>query len=465
MMRCRPEYPQRALLASLTLLLGIAGPSSYCCSQDEISQSEWKRGFHGFAMLCRAEGMAIVTNLAYLDQPRQDDLLVVVFGGTPGLRLELQTILDRGGAILFAADDGRTSRQLTSSLGINLERGPLQVTSPNSWYGEFSDCFRVVAIDTTHPVTKGVGEIVANRAGYLLNRRRASLLIPVGRWRTLANSPLGRIRGGNAGTSEFMAAIVTSKKGRGLAIADHSVFTNQMLACGDNARLAAQAVAWLAEGQRDKVIILIDSGIASPDDPTLVDINIPPPTPQQVRDALASLPPDVFRAVVNDVTAVVEDEGILDDVVGEFFRKLPRFLYNRIVILTLSFGLGVFAFAFAVTSRGKTDLTADGDEVPGAKSRRVVNRVERHGVAMQMLDRFRVDVTGRSASSWNEFVASIHVIGSPIEEAHLRRALESYRKRRPSFWTRARLEELKSQLDHWRLLLQSGALEYDRLEN
>ena len=465
MMRRRADHPPRASIALLMVLFSVAVSSSRCLAQTDISESDWKRGFHGFAMLCRAEGMAVVTDQRYLDRTRQDDLLVVAFGGTPGLPLRLQTILDRGGAVLVAADDGRSSALLTADLGIVLGRGPLEVADSEFWYQDFSDCFRVVAIDSTHPVSEEIKEIVANRAGYLLNRRRANLFLQIGRWRTLATTPRARAPGaGSRGTLayDFMAAIATTSGGRGLAIADHSGFTNQMLACGDNARLAAQAVAWLADGRRDKVMILIDSDIASPIDPTLVDINIPPLTPQQVRDALAGLPPDVFRAVVNDVTAVIEDEGILNDVVGDFFQELPRFIYNRILILAVSLGLAFFAVVFAVSSRGSAHVQADGDEIPGAKSRRVVNRAERRGVALQMLDRFRVDVTGRATSSWDEFIAAIHVIGSPIEEAHLRRALESYRKRRPSYWSRARLEELKSQLDHWRLLLQSGALEYDR---
>ena len=429
-------------------------------AQEEVTQIEWKRGFHGFAMLCRADGLAVETNSALLYRRNQDDLVVVVFGGAPGLRLNLQTIVDRGGAVLVAADDATTMSGATSDMGIQFHAGPVNVVDRAEIYHGYTDCFRVTSLDPSHPVTKDVVQIIANRAGVLSTTGSRN------RWRPIATTPLAqaiKYTNDQMHSFDFMAALQKRRgEGRALAIADHSVFTNQMLPCGDNARLAAQAVAWLADGKRSRVIILVDRGIVSPSDPTLVDIELPPPTPEQVRKALANLPPDEFRDVVNTVAAVVEDEGILNEVFGDFFRKLPRHLYNRAVILGASLTLAFFAIMRAVSFRGTLEMDANGDEIPGARSQRVLDRSARHGVAMQMLDRFRVDVTGSAKTSWDDFVTAIRIVGNPIEATHLRRELQSYRARRQSFWSANRLEELKSQLDHWRHLLQSGALEYER---
>jgi hypothetical protein len=443
-----------------------SGESSGESESQGVSQAEWKRGFHGFAMLCRAEGISVETDPQLLYRSEQDDLIVVIFGGAPGLAVNLQGIVNRGGAVLVAADDGQTMSGLTNQLGIRFHGGPVNVTDEKMTYQRYyPDCFRISALDASHPITKDVREVVANRAGVLSITRRARFFDAYDRWRPLAKTPPARAPRylqNQVFKFDFMAALQSRDGGRGLAVADHSVFTNQMLACGDNARLAAQTVVWLADNKRTKVIFLVDRSIVSPADPTLVDITIPPPTPQQVRDALANLPPDEFREVVNTVATVVEDEGILNDVFGEFFRRLPRHLYNRFIILAASLTLAFFAILRAVSFRGTLEIDANGDEVPGARSQRIVDRVERHHVAMQMLDRFRVDVTGSAKTSWDDFVKRVRIVGNPIEATHLRRELVSYRGRKPNYWNAHRLEELKSQLDHWRHLLQSGALEYDR---
>ena len=461
--------PVCRLLIAVLLSCFAIGPQ-YAWSQltgdrmEGVSETEWKRGFHGFAMLCRAEGITVETDPRLLYRGRQDDLIVVVFGGAPGLAVNLQGIVDRGGSVLVAADDGATMSTVTNQMGIRFHAGPINVTNEEDRYQNYRDCFRVGRLHVAHPISKDVSQLIANRAGVLSISRRASIFNSSNRWMSLARTPEARAPSFSVNkiqAFEFMAALQSSS-GRALAIADHSVFTNQMLGCGDNARLAAQTVAWLADGKRTKVIILVDRDIVSPSDPTLVDIEIPPPTPEQVREALASLPPEQFREVVNTAIAIVEDEGILDDVLGEFFQKLPRHLYNRVIIIGASLTLAFFAIMRAVSFRGTLEIDANGDEIPGARSQRVVDRDERHHVAMQMLDRFRVDVTGSAKTSWEDFVRCIRIVGNPIEATHLRRELESYRGRKPSQWSVYRLEELKSQLDHWRHLLQSGALEYDR---
>lgn len=418
-------------------------------------------------MLCRAEGLSVETDWDLLNRRRQDDLLVVVFGGAPGTSLYLQSIVARGGSVLIAADDGATMNRVARQMGIQFYPGPVNVVDQSLIYQGYSDCFRVSSIDTSHPVTKGVGEIVANRPGVLHNRRRG--YVSTDMWRPLALMPRAvapnYVTGSATREFEFMAALRSRSGARALAISDHSVFTNQMLAVGDNARLAAQALAWLARDRHDKVVILVDRDIVSPTDPTLVDLEIPPPTPQQVRDALANLPPEQFREVVNTVASVVEDEGILDDVFSRFFRSLPPHLYNRILILGASLMLAFFAIMRAVSFRGTLEVEANGDEIAGARSQRVINRHERHGVAQQMMDRFRVDVTGSARTSWDHFVMSIRIVGNPMETGHLRLLLNNYRERKPAFWTAPRLEELKSHLDQWRHLLQNGVLEYDPEEH
>jgi hypothetical protein len=438
-------------------------------TSQEMTPDDWKRGFNGFAMLCRSEGMAVVSDRGLLQNPPRD-LLVVVFGGAPGEHgLTLLNVLNRRGAILLAADDQRSSASLVAKLGVRISSGPIQVRDEQYQYSGYSDCVRIPSSESTegvfgtfpHPVTDGLREIVANRAGYLTTSRRAFL-----KWQTIAEtSPATAPTGSGAWQRTFMKVAENAQTGsRALVVADHSIFTNQMLAVADNAQLASQAIAWLGEG-KTRVIILVDRDIVSPNDPSLVDIELPQPSPQQVRDALASLPPDEFLAAINGIGAVIEDEGILNEVIDDAFRKIPNNVYNWWMIVGASCILAFVGVSWAVTRRGTGDANATGDELPGARSQSIVNRIERHEIANQVLDGFRVDVTGSAKSSWDEFVHSVRVVGNPMEAEHLKKTLQLYRTRKPSYWTERRLEDLKSQLDHWRHLLLSGALEYERRTN
>lgn len=425
-------------------------------SQELVPEELWKRGYHGFTSLCRALNLQPLEDAsAWRREPPRQSLLVM-FGAFDRLPVaHLDDYLRRGGALLLASDRGE--RGVVRLSGIDLIRGPLHVANADASFHNFLDCPQISRFEEGHPVTDGLLNVAANRPG-------AITIVPSARsqWHALAHLP--RMRELGVSGLPFVVARETPAGGRAVVVADQTVFANQMLFHEDNAQLALNALRWLSQGERTRVLIVDDQTVIAPPAPEQVEIEVPPPTPEQVREALRNLPPEVLIAFANTVIAGLEDEGIPNEFIAFLMEKISDRNYRRLLLLVPTALLG-----FLVVLRLFSDAAADGVAAErGEAAARLAPRerawAERQHAAAVLLERFRADIAAASAVPWPVFASRLTIARRPIETRLLRRALvkgsQRLAPRERRYWTRWRLRRLDQRLRAARRLAASDALAY-----
>jgi hypothetical protein len=253
-----------------------------------------------------------------------------------------------------------------------------------------------------------------------------------------------------------------SAGGRAVVVADQSVFANQMLAYEDNLRFMVNVVAWLGEG-RTAVLMLEDQAIISPPSLDDVAVDIPPPTPDEVRDALRQLPPDVLVPFANAVLANMEDAGIPDDLITFLFERIPQRAYRWVLLTVATFCLGLVALR-KLMAESVAEKAADPGESPARIDRRRRAQLERQQAARELLERFRADMAQTSAVPWPVFATRLrlkhHHLRTWLIRRRLRTASDRLAPASHRYWTSRRLRRLNAHLDAWRRLRAAGKLEY-----
>ena len=122
---------------------------------------------------------------------------------------------------------------------------------------------------------------------------------------------------------------------------DQSVFANQMLVHGDNAIFAQQAMNWLTGEHRTHLLVIADGSVQSALDPEGVEVLLPPPTRQEVFNALKNLPPSAMLEFGNAVVTVVEDENMVNEFIHSSVDQVRPVVMRRALIF--------FSFAFICT--------------------------------------------------------------------------------------------------------------------
>jgi hypothetical protein len=261
----------------------------------------------------------------------------------------------------------------------------------------------------------------------------------------------------------LLAATETPAGGKAVAVADQSVFANQMLFFDDNAKLAMNVVAWLREPDRTTVLILDERRVIAPPSPADVEVELPPPTPEEVMEALRKLPPEVLVDFGNAVAATVEEENIPNELIAYLMERIPARHYARFLLL-----LPTVLLALVVTRRLFSDAAYDGAAPePGEVGRRKARdrpARERQQAARELLERFRAEAAASSDVPWKVFASRLQIGGRLRATRRLRRALvKASRRLEPEshrYWTRRRLTTLETNLREWRRLRESGTLEY-----
>lgn len=431
-------------------------------AQTRVLAPDWKRGYNGFRALCGSVGLQPTDDHeAWRAIPPKQKLLVAFGVFDPG-RLDLEEYVRDGGALLLATDRGDGHSTLLR--GIDLSRGPLQTLQRDETLEHFPDCPLVTEFEAKHPILEGVTTIATNRPGsmvVLASRRFAKRP-----WLELARLPTVRSQfaGLDVEGPTFIAAVDTVLDGRAVVIADQSVFSNQMLLYADNARFTANVLRWLAAPDRTTVLILENQSIITPSVPEDVEIEIPPPTPEQVRDALRNLPADVLVEFADTVAVGVEESGMHNEVLAYLMERIPPLAYRRLLWLLPTLLLGLVAFR-RMFSEATPDATTTVDSAALLSSAsRMRPWLERQHAARELLERFRLDVAGTSAVPWKVFASRLIVTNQSWQTRRLRRAvLKASTRLEPGaqrYWTRRRLEKLGTQIRQWRQLRDSGTLEY-----
>jgi hypothetical protein len=385
--------------------------------------------------------------------------MLVVFGAFPNLPFSVESYVRKGGALLVATDRGvRAGGRIP---GVTFLRGPQYAIGEQDKLDGFADCPLVTDIDARHPAMDGVRVIATNRPGGLSVRGRFA----GAEWVVVAESPRLYTEYLPAGVQmDAFAAAETPSGGKAMAVADQTIFSNQMLLYKDNARLTANLVSWLSQGERTSVLILDDQSVITPPAPEEVEVEIPPPTPEQVKEALKSLPRDVLIDFANTVAAEVEDAGIHNEIVAFLTERIPPRAYRRLLWLlsTLVLGVIVCRRVFSDTTPENAAGEANATTLRTAPHQRA--SLERQQAARVLMERFRAEVAGTSDLPWKVFGARIRIANQPWQTRRLRRVLRRASQRldpgHGQRWTRRRLRKLETHLADWRRLKESGLLEY-----
>ena len=165
--------------------------------------------------------------------------------------------VESGGALLVASD--RYEATVFRRWGVLFGNGLRLAASRNDRFRGLADCPIVSGLATGHPVAQGLGQVITNRPGYLTTETNRSSRLRSRQ--TIANLP--RLIGHSSAMGPpFAVAVEATENGRALLLADQSVFTNQMLVCGDNAAFAIQSLNWLRNENRRYVLLVVDGRVA-----------------------------------------------------------------------------------------------------------------------------------------------------------------------------------------------------------
>lgn len=286
------------------------------------------------------------------------DQMVVVLAGEissdPAKALPLQEFLDAGGRVLIATDRGGKV-SVTGGYISQLNPGPVLV-GPAFEYQDFADCPVIEGdlLSADHPLTAGVRRLICNRPGYLTvsaNSTGPLIRFPAG---ATADQPL-TARDGLAA-----AVDVAASGGRAMWIADHSIYVNEMLRHGDNARFMFNTLGWLTEGGQRRKLILIQDGMVL----SAVNFNHPaiPPIPlDELAQNLPTPSAELLRALANDAIIAAEDE----DLPNQLLRNRPHDmrindLRRAFITAVVFFLIVVFVMQLFVTGRPLGPLSVRG---------------------------------------------------------------------------------------------------------
>jgi hypothetical protein len=138
---------------------------------------EWQFGFQLFHLLLEQNGLKAIREIPNRTTQRPDQTVVVVVGELRRISQSKWTALCsfalNGGALLIASDERGSGADL-----FRFDGGPVEVTDERLAYQGYADCPVISQFDEQHPLMQGVGELVANRAGWIDELRPR-----FGRWR------------------------------------------------------------------------------------------------------------------------------------------------------------------------------------------------------------------------------------------------------------------------------------------
>jgi hypothetical protein len=450
-----------AFAVGVAVLAGALAQRTW--AQEVVGESAWRRGFHGLAAVCDACGMKLVnpeTAIADWQAVDPSDKVLLVLGA-PNEMLRLDGFLSRGGSVLLAIDENYRINQP----GVRFSDRGSTVRFARDAFRGLPDCPVISQFHDDHPVTRGIGDVVANRTAILslgpVVPRDASV-------ETLAWMPLLHDVRRN---QPFLVAVEYESGGRLLLMPDPSVFANQMLVHGDNAQLAWQALRWLqGESMRGTAMMLVDG---MPDRPAALDdteILLPPPTREEILRALGNLPPDVLVEFGNAVATTIEDEGMVNEFLGIATQDVSPIAWRRFLLLTAATVAGV-AMWFGFFSRDTLlDRLSPGDAAPGLtrRERRRIATNERARAAHALMDGFLHELTGHGLRGAGQRMRNLRSRGSSrVRQGNPRRQIGRTVRRISNgsarWWKPRRLERLATNVALWRRLREQGELVYDAL--
>jgi len=434
-------------------------------SKLNISEGQWKRGFHGFNVICMGVKLRHDT-LSRWRRTRADQTVLVMLGdlNAGSLRrnpIDLDFYLENGGSVLIASDSSNV--EILRRQGVLFgSSGPVAQNLEDSFNGEFRDCPLVTNIQLPIPVLSGIDALVTNRPGVIQ-------VFPNTAWKRLAYLPP---MVGSEDANVFSLAGENRAGGKLICFADHSMFSNQMLMFGDNARAAKQSLEWLMGENRKRVLVLIDGIVQSAVDPADLNVELPQPTREEVVDALKDLPPSAMLEFGNAVLGVVEDENMINEFINAQMDRVRRPALNRFLIF-VSFAMACLFAVVTYTWQKKLRRRTISDiaNIKASQKRKSDKRLkkmeastskicfERQMAVLAMLDSFCLDFGNRRFEDLPKFPEGIE-IGMDEHGVGIASAMKAigsdYRNQPRTHWTEKRLLAVEGAVAHWRAYFDSG---------
>ena len=339
------------LVRLLTMFFCAMVPASNAFAQNvdgaaskTTTNADWQFRHELFQMLLEERGLSMAGSLEEAFASPQDSVIVVIgkLDRTQAANTnKLATFVALGGTALVALDS-------TASVGGLVSFASTPITSENSatQYQGHSDVLRVANLNQSHPLMKGVSEIIVNRSGWLV-------LHPANwiKWDILATVPETCSPRRSRGQPLIAACRFNSNDaGTMIAAADPSLLTNSMLWHGDNAILAIRISELLSRGKRSRLVFIVDEQpLRSVWESPLLHESIKglPQTPPQVPPLNAVPPKPTLEnslRLANSVIQNVEESNILNEALINQPRRFNRRLYswNLLIILIVVMAIWLF---------------------------------------------------------------------------------------------------------------------------
>jgi len=460
-----------AVVGVLFLVLGItsnpirtwaqndAGGARGIYDEQGIYEEDWKVAYHGFNLVIQQLDFQVVRDRQrWFTRPARQRLAIVL-GPIPDW-LDVVGLVQQGGNVLVASDADESGKLRPVRVG--LSRRLRLVADPEDALAGHADCPIIRDLDDSHPVTTGLSAVVANVPGHVYSRRSGS--------RRFNNTTLARFPRLNNGAIGVRFAVAShhDSGGRMLLVADQSMFSNQMLLQGDNARFLIQSLNWLSADRENSsalrrpvaALVVINGRVAQSLDMSEMHVVLPPPTKEQVLQALEQMPPDLLLEFGNAAASIIGDEGIANEFVAQWVGDLSARHYLRILVIALSVLMGCIAIWFLFTNR----LDEDADDPQVLDSRRYRKSraaAERRLAAARLLDDFSMRHFNRPLTTWEQFDREVQTSNDCEWTPQSIRQLDRWRRqvtRGPArTWTKSRLRRLAAYLESWDNQLSSVA--------
>ncbi len=331
----------RAMITRLLMLFVFATiPAANAFAQNvdgaavkKAGNADWHFRYELFQMLLEERGLSTINSLDEAFASPRDSVIVVIGKlnrDQASNADKLPTFVALGGTALVALDS-------TASMGGIASFTSTPITSEDSAtrYQGHADCLRVTDLNESHPLMKGVGEIIVNRSGWLVLQPSNWM-----KWEFLATVPETCMPRRSRGQPLIAASRSKSANaGTMIVAADPSLLTNSMLWHGDNAILAIRLSELLSRGKKSRLAFIVDGQpLRSFWESSLLQDSIKTQTPIQVPPLNAVPPKPTLEntlQLANSVIQNVEESNILNEALIDQPRRFNRRLYSSMLLICM----------------------------------------------------------------------------------------------------------------------------------
>ena len=314
------------------LVLSLLWASNVVAQLPENFPKIERLGLDGFRLMLQQQNLEATQNRIGTALETPDETVAVILGDlrtVTRIQGQLRKFVDSGGALLIASDLRKMDVPRTPICGAWVKPTKMLNGSDAQKYGfqKIRDCPIVTKFDRRRYPTlfEGVDRIVTNRP---------SAVEIVGNVRQIAWLPTPAV-------DRPPIMVTYETQGRMLFLADHSIFINEMLVHGDNARFANNAIRWLSEDGKRTRLILINDGQVLPD---WSFGETPPAIPLKTllktisQGGFGNLPVNRIAPTLNESIARYQRENRFNQndvpsVLGYLFRA-PRLVRTALFLIT-----------------------------------------------------------------------------------------------------------------------------------